>query len=128
VVNFLAYLAQAAPPIGQATHAFPKPDGGSHGYVQFIIDSDRELTIHRFWSCHPGQGSGSVMLRILCSLADQHGIQMNLKVIPFGKKPYPLSRDQLVEWYRRYGFEGTRKKMTRMPDMAARHGIANSSL
>src|SRR5580692_8674797 len=77
VVNFLACLAQTAPPIGQATHSFPKPDGGFHGYVQFIIDSDRELMIHRFWSCHPDNGSGSVMLRTLCNLADQHGIQMN---------------------------------------------------
>jgi hypothetical protein len=116
VVNFLADLSRSAPPVGQAMHAFAKPDGGTHGYVQFIVDSDSQLTIHRLWSCRPGQGSGSIMLRILCDLADEHRVQINLKVIPFGKKPYPLSRDQLINWYRRYAFDGNGKKMIRVPN------------
>jgi hypothetical protein len=52
-------------------------------------------------------------------VADQHGVRLKLKVIPFGKQPYPLSREKLVSWYRRHGFEGNGKKMTRMPVAAA---------
>ena len=56
-----------------------------------------------------------MMLRVLCDLADRHGVEITLKVLPFGPKPYPLSRAQLAEWYHRHGFEGKRWNLTRRP-------------
>jgi hypothetical protein len=38
-----------------------------------------------------------------------------LKVIPIGRKPHPLSREQLKSWYQKYGFEGPRWLLQRKP-------------
>jgi len=55
------------------------------------------------------------MMRTLCELADRHGVEMKLKVIPIGRKPFPMSRQQLKAWYQRHGFSGSRWHMTRKP-------------
>jgi RimJ/RimL family protein N-acetyltransferase len=115
VAEFLAALAKIAPSPGRGDYVFPRPAGGSHGFVQFLAHSHRELVIHRLFARHPGEGGGSIMLRALCDLADRHGVELTLKALPFGGKPYPKSREQLVAWYQRYGFVGTHKKMTRKP-------------
>ena len=115
VADFLAALSMVAPPAGRGDYAFANAEGRSCGIVQFLICSDRELIIHRLWSRQPGRGSGSMMLRTLCKLADQHEVALTLKALPFGCKPYPMSGDALLAWYRRHGFDGTRKKMTRRP-------------
>jgi hypothetical protein len=119
VADFLAALAAVAPPAGRGDYVFPNADGGSHGLVQFLAHSHREVIIHRLWTHQPGQKSGSIMLRILCTLADEHRVELTLKALPFGRKPYPMSREQLVAWYKRYGFEGTHKRMTRRPRAVA---------
>jgi hypothetical protein len=115
VADFLEELSTIAPPAGRGSYAFTKLEGSAHGFVQFIIESPRRLTIHRIWTHEPAQGSGSLMLRQLCDLADRHQVDLELKVIPLGRKPYPMSREQLTNWYQQYGFEGTHKKMTRKP-------------
>jgi hypothetical protein len=48
-------------------------------------------------------------------LADEHGVELVLKTLPFGRKPYPLLPEHLKSWYERYGFTGTSKKMIRLP-------------
>jgi len=126
VHDFLMALATIAPPAGRGDYAFRKPEGGAHGYVQFIHHSTRELIIHRLWTLQPGQGSGSHILRILCELVDEHGVELRLKTLPFGRKPHPMSRDQLVKWYQRHGFEGTHKKMTRKPCIIAKDSALSS--
>jgi hypothetical protein len=118
VANFLHELATIAPPAGQGSYAFLDEAGQSRGFAQFIIESDRAVTIHRLWTLRPNDGNGSAMLRKLCELADRHGVQIFLKALPFGRKPYPRSRDQLQQWYERHGFVGTRKKMIRVPQPA----------
>jgi hypothetical protein len=115
VANFLEDLSTIAPRAGMGAYVFVKPEGSNHGFVQFIVESPRRLTIHRIWTHEPLQGSGSLMLGQLCDLADRHGVDLELKVIPIGRKPYPMTRDQLKNWYEQYGFEGTHKKMIRKP-------------
>ena len=114
VAGFLTDLTQIAPPAGRGDYTFASP-GGGHGFVQLIVKSHDTLVIHRLWTLQPRQGIGSFMLQALCDLADRHAVVLMLKVIPIGRKPYPLSRDQLLVWYQRYGFDGTRKKMMRPP-------------
>jgi hypothetical protein len=53
------------------------------------------------------------MLRTLCDLADRHEVEIKLKVLPFGHKPYALSRPQLKTWYERHGFQGTGWRLLR---------------
>jgi GNAT superfamily N-acetyltransferase len=95
--------------------AFVEADGTYRGFIQLIWGSGGQITIHRLWTLEAQKGYGSLMLRALCGLADRHGVELTLKVIPIGRKPYPLTRDQLLAWYQRHGFEGSRRKMIRKP-------------
>jgi hypothetical protein len=114
VDEFMAALAAVAPPAGLGAYSFIKP-GGTHGFVQFIILSDHEVSMHRLWTLEPGGGNGSHMLEAICDLADRFGVAIRIQPLPFGRKPFPLVREQLIEWYRRHGFEGNRRKMIRQP-------------
>jgi hypothetical protein len=102
-----------APAAGQGCYAFLGPDQNSRGFVQLITQSPHRVTIHRLWTLRPGAGNGSLMLRELCRLADRHGMELELRPLPFGRKPHPLTREQLRVWYQRHGFEGTARKMVR---------------
>jgi hypothetical protein len=115
VGHFLSAMATVASPIGPESFAFKGADGARHGVVQFTIRSHGQLAVHRIWTDQPGRRDGSAMLKKICRLADEHGVEITLKVLPFGRKPYPLSVEQLIKWYQRYGFEGTAKKMVRKP-------------
>ena len=115
VADFLNELSTLAIPAGRGDFTFTTPDGHHDGTVQFIINSPLAITIHRIWSAKPGNGAGSRMMRTLANLADRHGVEIRLKVVPIGRKPYPFSRDQLFAWYQRHGFSGNLKKMVRFP-------------
>jgi hypothetical protein len=115
VANFMAALRTIARLAGQGSYAFADAQDRCLGFVQFIIDSDRKLTIHRIWTLQSGKGDGAAILRNLCALADRHGVELALKVIPIGRKPYPMSRENLKAWYERFGFQGPRWKMVRTP-------------
>lgn len=119
VADFLAGLREIAPDAGRGDYVFTGPDGSALGVVQIIIQSDRQVALHRIWTHRPGNGSGTIMLRALCRLADRHGVEIKLKVLPIGRKPYPMSRQQLLAWYQRHGFEGSGWKLSRLPQGAA---------
>ena len=128
VDDFLRELITVAPPVGRGDYVFPNDQGGSRGFVQFIIRSDRRVIIHRLWTHQAGAGNGGYILRTLCDLADRHGVELMLKPLPIGRKPYPMSRDQLQKWYERYGFLGTRKRMTRAPQLTHSEALTNGTL
>ncbi len=115
VGKFIAGLSKVAPPVGGGAYAFPCTQGKCRGWVQFIIQSGRQVVIHRLWTLQPGQGNGTHILRTVCGLADEHAVELVLKTLPFGRKPYPLQRDHLIAWYGRHGFVGSNKKMIRPP-------------
>jgi hypothetical protein len=115
VQHFLAALSEVAPSAGRGDYKFPKPQGGHYGFVQLIIDSPTSATIHRLWTHEPGHGNGSHMLRTICDLADEHGVELRLKCLPIGRKPHPMSREQLRKWYCDHGFHGDTRKLVRQP-------------
>jgi hypothetical protein len=117
VVAFLDELGAVAPPAGGGHFEFKGADGRHLGFVQLIC-WQRIVQIHRIWATQPGKGGGSVMMRRVCELADRHRVQMKLKVIPIGRKPFPMSRQQLKAWYQRLGFTGSRWHLTRKPACA----------
>ena len=115
VDNFFVELRAIAHPAGRGDYKFINADGSHQGFAQFIVDSPRRVAIHRLWTLQPGHGSGSKILRTLCDVADRHDVELMLKVLPIGRVPHPMTTDQLFEWYQRYGFVGTRRKMIRTP-------------
>jgi len=115
VRQFLAAVAATASPAGLGAFGFRSPTGGTHGFVQFIVNSPISVTIHRLWTLEPGRGNGTAVLRAVCALADEHGVELTLKCLPFGRKPYPKSRERLAEWYGRSGFVANGRKMVRPP-------------
>jgi GNAT superfamily N-acetyltransferase len=123
--NFLADLVGVAPQAGAGTYAFSDAHGERVGFLQLISESHTEVIIHRIWALHPRRGHGSAILRRLCDLADRHGITLKLKALPFGATPYPLTGDQLFDWYARHGFESRRRKMVRPPRTTPRSSISD---
>jgi hypothetical protein len=115
VADFFADFASIAKPAGDGCFSITNPLGGCHGFVQFIISSERMIQIHRLWTLEPGKGNGSIMVRAVCELADRHGVELKLKVIPIGRKPHPLSREQLKAWYQKHAFEGPGWILLRKP-------------
>lgn len=61
-----------------------------------------------------GQGHASQLLERICSLADKVGVTLTLRAEPKARR-IGLVQEELVEWYGRYGFEGSWEKMTRGP-------------
>jgi hypothetical protein len=125
VATYLAALRAIAPVADRGSYAFKGSNGGCVGFVQFIVRSSRAVEIHRLWTREPGRGNGTAMLRSLCELADEHRVEIRLKVLPIGRKPYPMSREQLRDWYRKYGFEGDGWKLVRKPATGKTCGTAD---
>lgn len=49
-----------------------------------------------------GNKIGSALLKHLCELADENGVNLYAEPHPFDA--CPLTQDQLIEWYERHGF------------------------
>ena len=55
-----------------------------------------------------GEGGAGAVLDYLTSLADKHGVEIRLSAVPFstgGTGRKPLTKKQLIRWYKRHGFE-----------------------
>jgi hypothetical protein len=111
--GFFAELSQISRPVNAGTYAFDDGNQNAIGHIQLNRQAG-EVTIHRIWATTPGKGSGSLILKKVCELADRHGIILKLAVNPLGVAPYPMSSRQLHSWYHRNGFAGDRK-MIRLP-------------
>jgi hypothetical protein len=127
VRRFLAAMEAVAPQAGLGAYGFRNPDGGCYGFVQFIVNSPQCVTIHRLWTLQRGQGNGAAVLRRVCDLADYYGVELTLKTLPFGRKPHPMSRDQLLAWYERHGFKGNQRKLKRTPQNTELISLAHPS-
>jgi len=115
VIDFLHAVARIAPAAGEGCYAFMAADGSCRGWVQFNLESSTALLLHRIWTLDNGKGNGKFMLAAICELADVHQVELVAKPLPFGRKPFYLSREQLTRWYERYGFVGPASKMVRTP-------------
>ncbi len=77
------------------------------------------MKIHTEPTCRD-EGAASEALDFLCNLADELDVTLFLEVEPFGAGS--LDTEQLLEWYRRFGFEGSAAEMVREPANNARKG------
>ena len=124
---FLEALSRAADRVENLHYRFGK-EQNPDGFVQLWPSADHWIQIHRLWTRHPNRGDGSRILEALCALADQHDIGIRLKVLPIGRKPYPMTRSKLKEWYGRFGFEGRRWNVRRLPRVQARAAESSEAI
>jgi hypothetical protein len=114
VLAFLDDLSSIAPSAERGHFRFCDSAGTTVGFAQLHC-FERQVRIHRLWACKPGGGAGSNMMRTLCELGDRHHVELRLKVVPIGRKPFPMSRQQLRDWYRGFGFAGSGWTLIRKP-------------
>lgn len=63
-----------------------------------------KVYLHHFKSIYPGEGNGRLAMEVLTGLADQMRVRITLfPHADFG--PKYLTQNQLIEWYRRLGFD-----------------------
>lgn len=68
-----------------------------------------EGAVEIFWLLAADPGAGRAAMEILCDLADRHGVILQGTAIPLENaqngKPFQLSLDQLLRFYRSFGFK-----------------------
>jgi hypothetical protein len=115
LAHFLHDLERISQKLAPSTYAFCAPNSSQTGILQLGHCRENQISIHRLWATPLGLGHGSRMLRAICQLADVHRLEIALKVLPFGAKPYPMDKAALAAWYERHGFAGTRWNLLRRP-------------
>ena len=92
-------------------------------FIQDFTDSHKGLATLQLYGDYEGEvavcffsvpensrreGHGSVAFRLLTKLADKHGVTLFLEVSPYADGP-GLDKDQLIRFYRGFGFVGGRE-------------------
>ena len=90
---------------------FEDYDGNPIGIVALGVYTDVKINyvhIYHIGSFKSSRGSGRQILEELCFQADKYKIVLSLSPIfvPNGKDE-PMSTEQLVSWYGRFGFRGS---------------------
>lgn len=86
-----------------------------------LFDEDQTVRVGYIQQTHTfGKGEASKQMRRLCELADRCGITLSLYVDPGSRPNPPMSKIELLKWYRRLGFESAPGRifyMERKPTM-----------
>lgn len=83
-------------------HAF---DDGSQVITELSVHGQDEIFIELIDSeTDEPRGAGSAVLMTLTTLADKYGVKLSLGAVASGG----LSQNELIQWYRRYGFKRIR--------------------
>lgn len=82
-------------------------NGASVEVSRSILDRYTGIHISDIRTLDAGKGYSSAALKMLCDLADEYRVTLDLTAKAYGDGP-KLSTDQLVEWYGRFGFQTRR--------------------
>lgn len=88
-------------------HPFHREARIYHGNTTVHLSKDgREVHLHDIQSHAPKTGAGTKALKSLTSLADKHGVKINLHAKAYSDRPeHVKSTHKLVKWYKKHGFE-----------------------
>ena len=70
-----------------------------------ISNWDKRLWISTIQSLEKGQGHATKVMKMMCKIADKYNVTMALDPSPFGKDPNRMNSAQLVQFYKKFGFE-----------------------
>lgn len=97
--------------------------------MSFLRNDDRQLIryksasltvsnkglIESFMSRRQGEGHGTILLYVLCRIADDTGRELSLAAFPFLNKPKSVK--ELVKWYKGFGFRFVENRLDKMVRM-----------
>jgi hypothetical protein len=70
-----------------------------------VSNWDKRLWISSLLSLEKGMGNASKVMAMICKIADKYKVTMALDPSPYGKDPNKLNYDQLVQFYKKFGFK-----------------------
>lgn len=91
-------------------------DGEGYVIMQIRV-FDGAIHISSILSSESNKGMGGFVMKILCNLADKHGVKMTLAPQRFGTRKGDMSTPMLKKWYTKLGFKTARgtDEMVRQP-------------
>lgn len=63
------------------------------------------LWIGGITSIEKGVGNATKAMSEVCKIADKHNVIVSLQPLPYGKDPKRLNADQLIAFYKKFGFK-----------------------
>ena len=69
-----------------------------------VDEREGRLRLRGIRSVEPNSGVGSIVLKRIINIADQHGVTVELTASPYGEGDR-ISGDKLKDWYKSHGFE-----------------------
>jgi GNAT superfamily N-acetyltransferase len=66
---------------------------------------DKRLWFSSLHSLDKGQGNATKVMQKIVDIADKYGVTIALDPIPYGKDPNKLTYNQLVKFYKKFGFK-----------------------
>ena len=60
--------------------------------------------VHLYWLVAKAQGAGRYSLNLVCGEADKAGVAIELYALPLGGGAYKPTSEQLIRFYRSFGF------------------------
>ena len=84
--------------------------------IQVMNDKDPKVFIEasniggRLWiggitSTEKGVGNATKAMGEVCKIADKYNVIISLQPLPYGKDPKRLNTDQLIAFYKKFGFK-----------------------
>jgi len=105
VEDFLSLIGQHGQlkPQGKRTiFHYEFPNGGLICFK--IIRAADHIRLHNLVVETPQQGLGTKLMELVCGIADQCGVTVELTAIPFGAPTKRIKLFKLISWYRDFGF------------------------
>lgn len=77
-----------------------------HGSVVHVSRDGNQVHIHDIQTLAPKSGAGTKALKHLTSLADKHGVKLNLFAKAYSNRPEHIrATPKLIKWYEKHGFK-----------------------
>ena len=69
-----------------------------------VSNFDKRLWLNSIYSIEKGTGNATKVMTAICKIADKHSVTIALDPLPYGKDKNKLNYDQLVAFYKKFGF------------------------
>ena len=118
IKEFINEMRAKESPIEDQTFFYDQD--GTHVFFNLTksVNSPNEVIIKEIRTNPSGTGAGSIFMEKLCKKADESNITLLLQAVPLELRNKKISKNKLIEFYERFGFErkGKSDNMVRIPN------------